>query len=242
MIIANDSPPTKKIHEKPKVKNFLISAKNLYLTYSKCDLNLRTIVENLKEILSSYIVDEWVVVREYHEDGEPHAHVYLKLLKKAIIKSASFLDLKDENDRIYHGNYQSARKPNEVIEYMLKSISKKTDPNLYYSSGMSNLIGDLGNYKDFYQSLIDLAKEGKIEAAMEFLERNDPQLYLKQGKKLEDRLISIYRDKILKNQSNYKIDDFYLSYETYNNLIDYLERKTQGENPVLAIVGEARHR
>lgn len=168
--------------------------------------------------------------------------MYLKTLKKVIIKSETFLDLVDEKTQVYHGNYQSAKKVNLVIEYMLKSIARKTHPNLAYSSGMSNLIGDLGNYKDFYQSLIDLAKEGQIEEAMEFLEQNDPQLYLKQGKKLEDRLISIYRDKILKTQSNYKIDDFYLSNEMYNSLVDYVKRRNQGENPVLAIVGNARHR
>ena len=41
------------------------------------------------------------------------------MLKKAIIKSATFLDIKHELGE-YHGNYQSARKPNAVIEYMLK--------------------------------------------------------------------------------------------------------------------------
>lgn len=149
------------------------------------------------------------------------------------------MDVVCSNGKIYHGNYQSAKKPNAVIEYMLKSISSKTDSNLYFSPSMSNVIGDLENYKNLYQSLIDLAKNGKIEEGMEFLEQDNPELYLKQGKKLEDRLISIYKDTILKSQSNYKIDDFHLSWDVYKSLIDYIEKRKKGENPVLALIGEA---
>lgn len=105
---------------------------------------------------------------------------------------------------------------------------------------MSNLIGYLGKYKNFYQSLIDLAKKGKVEEAMEFLEQEDPELYLKQGKKLEDRLINIY--KVLKVKSAYDIGKYYLFHDFYDQLTSYLDKRNKGENPVLAIVGEARHR
>lgn len=195
----------------------------------------------LKSKLSSYIVKEYLLVRESHADGEPHVHVYLKMLKKTNIYSKSFLDLKDSSGENYHGNYQGARKPNQVIKYMLKNIPSKNDPNMIYSEGMSSLIGELGNFKDFYQALIDLAKEGKVAEAMDFLETNNPELYLKQGKKLENRLIDVYKDKILKNQSEYKIENFYLSLDMYKNLKNYIEKRKKGENPVLAIVGEARH-
>lgn len=231
-----------KSHTKSQKHDFLLSAKNLYLTYSKCNLLLSEILSQLKSILSSYIVKEYLLVREYHASGEPHVHVYLKMLKKTNIYSQNFLDLKDLSGEIFHGNYQSARKPNNIIEYMLKDISSRIDPNLLYSVGMSYLIGDLGNFKDFYESLIDLAEEGKVEEAMNFLRQNNPELYLKQGKKLENRLIDVYKDKVLKNQSDYTIENFYLSLETYKKIKEYIERRKQGENPVLALVGEARHR
>ena len=77
---------------------------------------------------------------------------------------------------------------------------------------------------------------------MEFLEQSDPELYLKQGKKLEDRLISIYKDKVLKVQSAYDIGKYFISQNLYDELISYLDKRKKGENPVLAIVGEARHR
>jgi hypothetical protein len=143
------------------------------------------------------------------------------------------LDLVDSLGNIYHENYQSARKPNAIIEYMLKSIKSKIDPNLYYSPSMSNVVGDLGNYKNFYQSLIDLAKEGKVEEAMEFLEQNDPELCLKQGNKLEKRLIDIYKDTFMKSQSQYDLDSFFISLDMYKKLFDYIEKLKMGENPVL---------
>lgn len=65
-----------------KKHDFLLSAKNLYLTYSKCNLLLDKVLSQLKSILSSYILKEYLLVREYHADGEPHVHVYLKMLKK----------------------------------------------------------------------------------------------------------------------------------------------------------------
>lgn len=227
-----------KSHTKSQKHDFLLSAKNLYLTYSNCNLFLDEILRQLKSVLSSYIVKEYLLVREYHASGEPHVHVYLKMLKKTNIFSENFLDLKDS----FHGNYQSARKPNQVIEYMLKGISSKTDSNLLYSVGMSYLIGELGNFKDFYASLIDLAEEGKVEEAMNFLRENNPELYLKQGKKIENRLIDVYKDKVLKKQSDYTIENFYLSLETFKGLKEYLNRRKKGENPVLALIGEARHR
>lgn len=233
-----------KVHEKSKSKkhDFLLSAKNLYLTYSNCELELDEIIILLKNKLSSYVVKEHLLVREYHASREPHVHVYLKLLKKTNIYSETFLDLKNSSGKIYHGNYQSARKPNQVIEYMLKNVSRKTDLNLLYSEGMSYLIGELGNFKDFYESLLDLAEEGRVEEAMNFLRQTNPELYLKQGKKLESRMIDVYKDKVLKKQRDYDIDNFYLSNSIYYKLVDYVKRRKKGENPVLAIVGKARHR
>lgn len=64
-----------------------------------------------------------------------------------------------------------------------------------------------------------MAKEGKVEEAMLFLRQNNPELYLKQGKKIENPLIDVYNDKTVKNQSGYPIDNFYLSLD--NNIIHF---------------------
>lgn len=87
-----------------------------------------------------------------------------------------------------------------------------------------------------------MVEEGKVKEAMNFLRQSNPELYLKQGKKLKNRLINVYKDKVLKNQSDYTIENFYLSLETYKKIKEYIQRRKQGENPVLALVGKARHR
>lgn len=85
---------------------------------------------------------------------------------------------------------------NEQIKKAINLINIKVYyvNSLFYSKGMSYLISELGNFKDFYQALIDLAKEGKVAEAMDFLEESNPELYLKQGKKLENRLIDVYKE------------------------------------------------
>lgn len=49
---------------------------------------------------------------------------------------------------------------------MLKIIISKENPNLYYSVGMSDLIGELGNYKTLSEALLDLAESGEILKTM----------------------------------------------------------------------------
>lgn len=78
---------------------------------------------------------------------------------------------------------------------MLRSILIKTDPNLYYSPDMSGLIGELANYKTLSESLLDLAEKGNNLEAMKFLRKEDPDMYLKQGRKIEMRLIEVFKEK-----------------------------------------------
>lgn len=101
------------------------------------------------------------------KDLEKQVYVYLRLLKKVNISSPTFLDWVDSFKNVYKGNYQTVRKPNEILEYMLKSIKLKTDPNLFYSPSMTNLIDELGNFKSLSESLIDLAENGKVFEAID---------------------------------------------------------------------------
>jgi Geminivirus Rep catalytic domain len=70
-----------KVHVSPN-KKYRLLARNLYLTYSNCDLELEEAIKQLKGILASYIIKEYLLVREYHVDGGSYVHVDLKLLKK----------------------------------------------------------------------------------------------------------------------------------------------------------------
>jgi hypothetical protein len=55
-------------------------------------------------------------------------------------------------------------------------------------------------------------------------------------------MIEIYKDQYLLKQREYNLENFDISKEMYDGLKEYIYRRKQGENPVLAIIGEARHR
>lgn len=174
-------------------KKFLLSAKNLYLTYSKCFLELSVILEILKLRLSSYIVLDYVLVRESNETrGKLDIHTYLKLAKKTNIVSESFLDL-IINGNVNRGDYRTAKHPNSIIEDILKYTGSKYDKNLLFSSTMDHLLDELGKFKNFYSLLIELAEQGNVQEAMSLLKRINPELYIKQAKTIENRLNDIFK-------------------------------------------------
>lgn len=76
--------------EPPKKKlKFRLQARQIFLTYSQCDLPKRELLEFLQSKLS---VDRYIIAVEKHEDGRPHLHAYLKLAKKCDIKNQNWLD------------------------------------------------------------------------------------------------------------------------------------------------------
>jgi hypothetical protein len=56
---------------------------------------------------------------EFHEDGNPHLHVYLEFGMPQSIYSESKLDIKI-GDSSFHGNYQSVKSSNATIQYVIK--------------------------------------------------------------------------------------------------------------------------
>jgi hypothetical protein len=125
-----------------KQKMFRLQTKEIFLTYSQSGaLELEFLIDNLKEKLNTWTVKHYVLVKELHEDGNPHIHVYLKTLKMVHIASVSYMDL-ELNGETLHPNIQPARKVTNVLEYMLKFVQSKTDENLLFSESMSSRIDD----------------------------------------------------------------------------------------------------
>lgn len=101
---------------------FNISAKHLFLTYPQTgERQLVDLVEFLKTELDPMGVAACI---EAHEDGSPHMHAYVVGKRKYRIKRADRLDF----DGI-HGNYQAAKSPSDVYEYVNK------DPQEYLEWG-----------------------------------------------------------------------------------------------------------
>lgn len=100
---------------------YRLEATHLFLTYPQCSIEKETLLSLLTGILASSgcEVKHYVIAQENHEDGNKHAHAYLGLNKKLRVRGEDCLDLVYEGVT-YHGNYQCARKPKDVIEYCKK--------------------------------------------------------------------------------------------------------------------------
>lgn len=209
---------------------FRLSAVNLYLTYPKCDLDLNDVLSLLKDILINYVLKDYILVREYHEDNSSHIHAYLKCAKKFSTRDPNYLDLKT-SDYTYHGNYQSAKKPNKVIQYILKDISHREDPNLIYSPSLNDRISELGIWLEFGEAIIKLAENGKVPAAMDLYKKERPLDFIKNKSRIEKSLQELHMSKL---GFNMKFD--------YSKFIIPEELKTvidaYNDNKTLVIIGK----
>lgn len=99
-------------------KNFRLSSKKIFLTYSQIDKNIKH--QDILECLTKkLVIGEYLVALESHQDGGLHAHVLLLLKKRCDIRNVNFLDL-EYNGFAFHGNYQSAKQIKALISYIIK--------------------------------------------------------------------------------------------------------------------------
>lgn len=96
---------------------FRINAKNFFLTYPNCSLDLDQALDQLKTIFSAatYIV----VAQELHANGQPHLHSLVCLPRKLDVRNQSFADLA-HNNRTWHGSYEGCRSTVRARNYVIK--------------------------------------------------------------------------------------------------------------------------
>lgn len=109
----------------PKIDHRPVRAKGWFLTYPRCTLSLEDAKDLLESKSLSSPVKAYVIAREYHEDGTPHLHVFIKYSFR-VQWSSSLWDLGS-----YHGNYQVAKSWKCVERY----VKKKGD---YITFGMDS--------------------------------------------------------------------------------------------------------
>jgi hypothetical protein len=145
--------------------SFRLSAKDLFLTYPKCPVSPESSLSRLETVFrgmrSPIKVLHGVAVREFHEDGDPHLHIFLALEKRCNIVSPNLLDLSMDPGEIFHGNYQTCRDKKRVVDYV-----RKSDPsgvNLSYIGGADALMGYLlpKGKKQVVADVMDLMKSGR---------------------------------------------------------------------------------
>lgn len=137
---------------------FRLNAKQLFLTYPQCPLDLETVLQQLLGLLP---VSKYTVAQEEHQNGELHIHAYLLLEKKVHIRQPHKLDLKGE-DKTYHGKYEGCRSARAVDTYVKKGNKFLT--NIETSTAMSN-----------WGKALALARENKAKEASELLSLEHPR-------------------------------------------------------------------
>ncbi|AMH87761.1 replication-associated protein [Pacific flying fox faeces associated circular DNA virus-12] len=103
--------------ERPDIiaAQFRLSAKNLFLTYPHCGVQLEIARDIILEALGRGNVEYMVVAHERHQDGDLHIHAVVCLIVRCDIRNANLLDLGE-----YHGNYQAIRNVRASVRYVKK--------------------------------------------------------------------------------------------------------------------------
>jgi hypothetical protein len=120
-------------------KGFRIRSKRFFLTYPKVlDLpNLEELflkaMEEAFELLSKKEMS-YVIVKELHEDGTPHMHIYLQFPSQRQVYSRDKLHVKligiDGEVVVQEGKYEAVRNGELVIAYILKSAGENYLSNM----------------------------------------------------------------------------------------------------------------
>lgn len=190
-----------KVDNQQKKKQFRLRGKKLFLTYSQLNINsledVRTLVlEQLRDKVPKII--QYVIAEEKHQDGGLHYHIYLEFNTRAELYGANCLDL--EFDGIsYHGSYETVRKKDSAIRYIIKDKHFIAEPSL-------NVIdGEL--YLDFKEYLTKLYEKAGINEIKNYLIDN-PLLMSKGGSSVLKYLQEIDKlkfEKIVKEHENNSI-------------------------------------
>ena len=171
---------------------FRLRTKEIFLTYSQSGaLGLEFLIDNLIMKLNTWTVKDYVLVKELHEDGNPHIHVYLRTLRMTNIASVSYMDV-ELNGETLHPNIQPARKVVNVLMYMLKFVQSKTDENLLFSKSMSSRIDDNAEFMPLAVAVMALARAGKLQEALSTYEKERPDFFLKNHLSLEKSLRGLF--------------------------------------------------
>lgn len=74
---------------------YRLNAQSLFITYPQCDLDHAAVLSALQAIVASkkWCLQQYIVARELHEDGNPHYHCFLKLDRKVNVKDPRLFDI-----------------------------------------------------------------------------------------------------------------------------------------------------
>lgn len=172
---------------------FRLACKHLFLTYPQCPLTKEEGLELLRPILVPFDPSYICISSELHEDGNSHLHVLALLRRKLNTRNSRFFDIGG-----YHGNYQAARNPSDVRDYVIK------DGNF----------SEEGQFQPRKRSRDDVYSEALAaqsrEEAEEILRSNAPRDYFMGFGNISKCLDKVFRKDPVTYRSDREISDFNL--------------------------------
>jgi hypothetical protein len=226
--------------KKQKLKKFRLSAKTLFLTYPRTNLKPIQAYQQLEQILINWGIAEFLIVQEEHQintsiNESTHLHAYIKLHKKANINSPEYLHLLNNRNEKIKGKYETVKKKESVIQYLLKDVFDINNEDfIIFSKHLTGRISNKFGYQTLEDSMIQLAERGFIDKAMDLLRRDKPSQFMKSHMAIEKSLRALF----LKKKGftpKFNVNDFIIPIELNELLNEVILNKEQS----LAIYGDS---
>jgi len=176
---TNNIQPKKKTSDNLlKKKRFNMDSKNYFLTYPHCPIPKNEAVKLINEKQKvDNMINYLCVAEELHEDQDQHLHALVEFKNSLSCTNQNYFDLLYE-ENVYHGNYQTARKNDDVLKYIKKDNNfvefgehVSNDPKLYHKPKLTN--------KELLETdLNSLVKEEKISLYSYKCLENAKNLYI----------------------------------------------------------------
>nr|XP_027062847.1 uncharacterized protein LOC113689246 [Coffea arabica] len=152
----------------PRTSSFRLAAKNIFITYSRCDVSKELCLEKLLDKFTNNQPSYVRVSSELHEDGTPHLHVLVQFADKFQTRDDRVFDLVcQQRSQVYHPNIQAARDARAVRDY----ISKYEDFCEWGTFKSSKI------YRNQHECYTEAPEQETIEDFMNTIKEGDPKSY-----------------------------------------------------------------
>lgn len=135
-------------------------AKGWFLTYPQCPCPPQDCLDDLSDGIAEkkgLKIEEYLICREMHKDGNPHLHAFIKLSER-IRFSPRLFDIIYEG-KTYHGEYQIAKSWHAVQRYVKKDGDFIT--NINYEAAIQKKSKKIG-IKELETDALNLLEDGTI--------------------------------------------------------------------------------
>lgn len=152
--------------------SFRIDAKNIALTYPKCDLTRERVLGFL-QLLGGDNYRGASASIEQHADGTPHVHAYLRLYSKRCFRDPRTFDIDG-----HHANIQPCRNAKHWINYI-----RKEDQSALMDGDLDDLLGNPKPKERISDVVARRIESGDSSAA---IFESFPGFYLMNKRKIEE--------------------------------------------------------